>query len=68
MLKKIALVATLSGLAVSSFAAAPDFTTLTSSIDFSSVITAVMAVFVALIGLVLALKGAKIVYHAIRGN
>lgn len=43
------------------FAAGPDFTTLTSGIDFSTVAVAVMAIALALAGVQVTIKGAKIV-------
>lgn len=44
-----------------------DFTQLTSNIDFSSVTTAVLAVGVVLMGVYVAIKGAKIVLSMVRG-
>jgi hypothetical protein len=48
-------------------AAGPDFSTLTSGIDFSSVETGVLAVAVTLIGVYMAIKGAKILLSMVRG-
>ena len=48
-------------------AEAPDFSQLTSGVDFSSVITAVMAVGVVLMGVYVAIKGARIVLSMVRG-
>lgn len=45
----------------------PDFSTLTSSIDFSTVITGVMAVAAVMVGVYVAIKGAKIVLQMVRG-
>jgi hypothetical protein len=51
----------------SAHAEAPDFSQLTSGIDFSSVTTAVMAVGVVLMGVYVAIRGAKIVLSMVRG-
>jgi hypothetical protein len=51
----------------SAHAEAPDFSQLTSGVDFSSVTTAVMAVGVVLMGVYVAIKGAKIVLGMVRG-
>ena len=45
---------------------APDFTTLTSSIDMSTVSTAVLAVAAVMVGVYIAIKGAKIVLRMVR--
>jgi hypothetical protein len=45
----------------------PDFSSLTSSIDLATVITAVMAVAAAMVGVYIAIKGAKIVLRMVRG-
>lgn len=45
----------------------PDFSTLTSAIDLSTVITAVMAVGAVMVGVYVAIKGAKIVLQMVRG-
>ena len=65
------------GAAVGTVAASPvlahaqasgvDFTSLTSSIDLATVITAVMAVSAAMVGVYVAIKGAKIVLRMVRG-
>lgn len=44
-----------------------DFTQLTSGIDFSSVTSAVLAVGVVLMGVYVAIKGAKIILSMVRG-
>lgn len=44
-----------------------DFSQLTSGIDFSSVTSAVMAVGVVLMGVYVAIKGAKIILSMVRG-
>lgn len=51
----------------SAHAEAPDFSQLTGGVDFSSVTTAVMAVGVVLMGVYVAIKGAKIVLGMVRG-
>jgi len=45
---------------------APDFTTLTSSIDMSTVSVAVLAVAATMVGVYIAIKGAKIVLRMVR--
>ncbi|WP_369326621.1 hypothetical protein AB6N01_01190 [Alcaligenes nematophilus] len=45
----------------------PDFTTLTGSIDMSTVTAAVMAVGAVMVGVYVAIKGAKIVLQMVRG-
>lgn len=45
----------------------PDFSTLTSSIDFSTVVTGVMSVAAVMVGVYVAIKGAKIVLQMLRG-
>lgn len=50
------------------FAAAPDYTALTSSVDYSGVITAVLAIAATLAGLYVAIRGAKTVLGMIRGR
>jgi len=54
---------------VASFAATtpPDFTTMTSQIDMSTTITAVMAIGVAAMGLLIAVKGVQYVWKMFKG-
>ncbi|KVD29392.1 hypothetical protein WI84_01785 [Burkholderia ubonensis] len=47
--------------------AAPDFSTLTSTIDMSTVITAVLAVAGVMVGVYVAIKGARIVLRMVKG-
>lgn len=54
-------------LASPAFADGPDFTTLTGAIDMSTVTTAVMAVGAVMVGVYVAIKGAKIVLQMVRG-
>lgn len=49
-------------------AAGPDLTPLTTGVDMSTVITAVLAVGVTMVGLYAAIKGAKIVIGMVRGG
>lgn len=67
----IRAVVAVGGIAAAPFALAqttpPDFSTLTSSIDFSTVITGVMAVAAVMVGVYVAIKGAKIVLQMVRG-
>jgi hypothetical protein len=62
MFRKFAL-ASLATTPLLSFAAAPDFTTLTSGIDFGTIVAAIMAVALLFVGVILAVKGAKIVMN-----
>ena len=64
-----ALALCLSALGVPAFAAGtgPDLSPLTSSIDFSTVVTAIMAVAAAIIVVHIAWKGAKMVLAAVKG-
>lgn len=67
-LKNLALAAVVA-LPALSFAAgtAPDLTPLTNAIDFSTVITAVLAIGGLLAGVYVAIRGAKTVLSMIRG-
>lgn len=65
MLKKIAVASILGGAGVSAFAY--DYSQMTNSIDWTSVTTACMTVFVAIIGVTVAIKGAKMVLHVVKG-
>lgn len=49
------------------FAAGPDYTTLTASVNFSDVITALLAVAASIIAVYIAWKGAKLIIHAVKG-
>lgn len=49
-------------------AAGPDLTPLTAGVDMATVITAVLAVGVTMVGLYAAIKGAKIVIGMVRGG
>lgn len=51
-----------------SYAAGPDFTSLTSSVDFASTTTAVLAVAGLSAAVFMAIKGAKIVLGMIKGR
>ncbi|MDR1350617.1 MAG: hypothetical protein LBJ59_07580 [Zoogloeaceae bacterium] len=53
---------------VSAFAAGPDMSTLTDSIDFGTVTTAILGAAGALIVVYIAWKGAKIVLSAVKGG
>ncbi len=46
----------------------PDYASLTGSIDMGTTITAVMAVAASMVGIYLAIKGAKIVLRMIKGG
>jgi hypothetical protein len=50
------------------FAAGPDLSTLSAAVDFGTVITAVLAVGAAIVGVYLAWKGVKIVIGAVKGS
>jgi hypothetical protein len=53
--------------AVAANAAAPDFSTLTSSVDFATVVTAVLAIAGLIAAVFVAVRGAKMVLGMIRG-
>ena len=57
------LVLTLFGL--SAYAAAPDYTALTAAVDFSTLITALMALFVAMAGVGIVAKGGSFLVRKI---
>lgn len=63
--KATGLVAMGSGAA---FATAPDYSTLTGAVDFSSTTTAVLTVAAALIVVYVTFKGAKLIMSAVRGS
>lgn len=65
---KAAIAAAAGSVAVAAKAAdtGPDFTQLTSSIDMSTVSTAVLAVAATMVGVYIAIKGAKIVLRMVR--
>lgn len=66
MKKILVFVALLASMATNAFAVGPDFTTLTSAVDFSTVITGVMAVAVAIVGVYLAARGARMLLAFVR--
>ncbi|MGQ7936992.1 hypothetical protein [Paraburkholderia sp. D1E] len=71
-LARAAVVAVVAGVSVAPVvshaqASGVDYTTLTSQVDFSTTVTAVMAVAGTLVVLYVAIKGAKIVLRMIRG-
>ena len=70
VMKKIGLglVAAASVVSVPVLAGPPDLTPLTSAVDLSTVITAVLAVAVILAGVYAAIKGAKTVLSMVKGG
>ena len=64
---RIAAFAVGSLVGVSSFAAGPDLTALTTAVDLTTVITAVLAIAGTLAGVYVAIKGARTVLAMIRG-
>ncbi|MBO9198612.1 major capsid protein [Agrobacterium sp. O3.4] len=66
LLAASALVAFSAGAVFAQEATGPDFSTLTSSIDYSTVITAIMQVAAGIITVLLAISGAKFVLGMIR--
>ena len=66
-LKKSAVVIVASLISAVTFAAGPDLTPLTSTVDFGTVITAVLAIAGLLAGVYVAIRGAKVVISMIRG-
>ena len=63
--KATGLVALASGVA---FADAPDLSSLTAAVDFSTVITAILVVAAALTVVYVTFKGAKLVMTAVKGS
>jgi hypothetical protein len=59
--------AVISALAINANATSPDFTSLTSAVDFTTVIAAVLLVAAAIAGVDIVIKGAKIILRALRG-
>jgi len=53
---------------VSAFAVAPDFTSLTASIDFSTAISAILLVMAALAGVYIIMKGGDLILSKLRGR
>jgi hypothetical protein len=66
--KKILLLSVATLASGSVFAAGPDLTTLSGAVDFTTVVTAILAVGVAAVSAILAWKGVKMVYAAIKGG
>lgn len=64
----VALVAGVGSSAAAFAAGGPDLTALTTGVDMGTVITAVLAVGVTMVGLYAAIKGAKIVIGMVRGG
>lgn len=63
----VALVTPMVSFAQTATNTGPDFSTLTSQIDLSTTITAIMAIGVSAMGLLLAIKGVKIVWRMFKG-
>lgn len=61
-----ALVVSCFGFSVPSFAAAPDFSSVTSAVDFSTVVTGVLAVAALAAAVYVAIKGATMLIGMIR--
>lgn len=51
----------------SAFATAPDYSSLTAAVDWSSVSTSLLAVGVAIIGVMVVFKGIKLITRAVKG-
>lgn len=51
-----------------SYATAPDFSTLTGAVDFSTVATSVLSVAAGIVGVMVLIKGAGFIYSAMRGR
>ncbi|MBU9542855.1 major capsid protein [Burkholderia multivorans] len=65
--QKLAIGAGALTVAGSSFAAGPDFTSLTTAVDFSTAITSVLAVGANVALVYVAIKGFKLIMGAIKG-
>ena len=68
LFNKIALGSAALVTSVSSFAAGPDLSSLTTAIDFGTVTTAVLGAGAAIIVVYLAIKGVKIVLSMVKGS
>lgn len=67
MFKKIsAVLVMLAAMVSNAFALPPDFSTITGAVDFSTVTTGVMAVAVAIVGVYLAARGARMLLAFVR--
>lgn len=66
-LKKASIVTGALLMGSTAFAAALDFSSLTAGVDFSSAVTVVISIGVALAGLYIAIAGSKAVLRMIRG-
>ncbi len=55
-------------LSPASFAVAPDFSTLTDAVDYSTAITAILTVFAALAGVYIVMAGGSLILSKIRGG
>jgi hypothetical protein len=51
----------------SAFAVGPDLSTLSGAVDFGTVVTAILAVGVAAVSAILAWRGVKMIFAAIKG-
>lgn len=67
MFKKLGLGALLATVGINSYAVGTDLTSLTTAVDFSTVITAILAVAAIMVGVYVVWKGAKMVISAVRG-
>lgn len=65
--QKLAVAGGSVALATQSFAAGTDFTSLTTAVDFSSAVTAVLSVGTNIMLVYVAIKGFKIIVSAVRG-
>lgn len=69
-MKKLALAATalavMGGTAFAQETTPPDFSTLTGAVDYSTVITAIMTIAAGLVGVYLAMAGARLVLSMLR--
>jgi uncharacterized integral membrane protein len=60
--------AVLASLAVNAFAAAPDFTSLTTAVDYSTAIAAILLVAAGLAGVGIVMAGIKLILPMIKGR
>lgn len=71
MLKKVkgVVVGVATGVsALPAFAAGPDFSTLTASVDFSTAIAAILLVMAGLAGVYIVMKGGSLILSKLRGG
>jgi hypothetical protein len=65
--KKLLTIVALAGFGLNAFAVGPDFSTLTSAVDFTTVSSAILAIALLIVPVYVVWKGAKLVLRSIKG-